>query len=204
MKRRRTPITYSNVVATLALFIALGGTGYALTLPRDSVGSRQIREGAVRSSEIARGAIRSTDVRNDALDGRDIDETRLFGITRAGTAARADVASDAERLEGLLPGNFRQRCPATAPTLHGGACVERSFRAPAPFVSASVTCGNLGGRLGLLTELTASAVTHPAEGEWTTHPGGRESVVVLTLGEETPSAPVEEPHPYRCVFLPHD
>src|SRR5262245_53502380 len=33
-------LSYSNVVASLALFVALGGTGYAaLSLPRDSVGT---------------------------------------------------------------------------------------------------------------------------------------------------------------------
>lgn len=204
MSRGRNPITYSNLVATLALFIALGGTGYALTLPKDSVGSRQIRENAVRSSEIARGAIRSTDVRNNSLDGRDIDESRLFGITRAGTAARADVASDAERLGRSLPGDFKQRCPAQAPTLHAGACVETPFRASEPFIAAAVTCGNLGGRLGLLSELRGTAVTFPAEGEWTTHPAGPRALYVLTTNGETPTAQVEEEHPYRCVFLPHD
>jgi hypothetical protein len=46
-------LTFSNVVAMLALFIALGGTSYAaLKLPRNSVGATQIRAGAVGSSEI--------------------------------------------------------------------------------------------------------------------------------------------------------
>lgn len=38
--------TYSSVVATLALFIALRGVSYAaVSLPRNSVGSAQIRDG---------------------------------------------------------------------------------------------------------------------------------------------------------------
>jgi hypothetical protein len=46
-------LTYANVTATLALFIALGGTSYAaVTLPRDSIGARQIRSGSVGSSEV--------------------------------------------------------------------------------------------------------------------------------------------------------
>jgi hypothetical protein len=53
LQRLRGKITYANVTATLALFIALGGTSYAaLTLPRNSVGSAQIRTAAVRSSDI--------------------------------------------------------------------------------------------------------------------------------------------------------
>jgi hypothetical protein len=39
----------SNVVAYLALFIALGGTGYAATqLPAGSVGARQIKNGVIQ------------------------------------------------------------------------------------------------------------------------------------------------------------
>lgn len=49
-------LTYSNVLATAAVFIALGGTSYAvLDLPRNSVGSQQIRPEAVRASDIAAG-----------------------------------------------------------------------------------------------------------------------------------------------------
>ena len=40
LARVRARLTYANLTATLALFIALGGTSYAaLTLPRNSVGS---------------------------------------------------------------------------------------------------------------------------------------------------------------------
>ena len=47
-------LSYANVVATLALFIALGGTSYAaLKLPKNSVGSTQIKTGAVHTGEIA-------------------------------------------------------------------------------------------------------------------------------------------------------
>ena len=45
-------------VGMLALFVALGGTSCAATaLPRNSVGSPQLRAGAVRASDVADGAI---------------------------------------------------------------------------------------------------------------------------------------------------
>ncbi len=41
-------LTYANVTATLALFVALGGASYAaIELPAHSVGPRQLRRGAV-------------------------------------------------------------------------------------------------------------------------------------------------------------
>ena len=50
----RSRLTYSNVVASLALFVALGGVGYAAaTLPADSVGTRQLRDEAVTLPKIA-------------------------------------------------------------------------------------------------------------------------------------------------------
>ena len=46
-------LTYSNVMATAAVFIALGGTSYAaITLPRNSVGSTQIKKNAVSTSKV--------------------------------------------------------------------------------------------------------------------------------------------------------
>lgn len=49
LKRARSKLTYSNVVSTLCLFLVLGGTGaYAATqLAKDSVGSAQLKKGAV-------------------------------------------------------------------------------------------------------------------------------------------------------------
>jgi hypothetical protein len=47
-----------NPVAYLALFVALGGSAYAATnLPRNSVGSSQIRNGAVTVAKIRRHAV---------------------------------------------------------------------------------------------------------------------------------------------------
>jgi hypothetical protein len=66
-------LTYSNVLATVAVFIALGGTSYAaLELPRNSVGSRQIKPKAVGASEIRANAVRSRQVKTRSLDLSDL------------------------------------------------------------------------------------------------------------------------------------
>src|SRR3954447_22025041 len=53
IRRIADRLTYANVTATLALFVALGGSSYAaLKLPRNSVGSKQIRTAAVRSRQV--------------------------------------------------------------------------------------------------------------------------------------------------------
>ena len=71
--RLRARLTYANVTATLALFVALGGTSYAAaTLARNSVGSAQIRANAVGSSEIRRSAVSSSEIRDRSIALRDL------------------------------------------------------------------------------------------------------------------------------------
>jgi hypothetical protein len=60
--RFRARLSYGNVVATLALFIALSGTSYAaLKLPRNSVGNAQIRNDAVTSAKVQNGSMQLED-----------------------------------------------------------------------------------------------------------------------------------------------
>lgn len=60
MKRSFRPrLSYANVIASLALFIALGGAAVAAGLPKHSVGARQLKKGAVTAAAIKKGAVTS-------------------------------------------------------------------------------------------------------------------------------------------------
>jgi hypothetical protein len=59
LSRIRSRLTYANVVATLALFIALGGSAYAVAIPANSVGTNQLKFHAVTNSKLAFGAVQS-------------------------------------------------------------------------------------------------------------------------------------------------
>src|SRR3954447_5422307 len=110
----RQRVSYANVTATLALFIALGGTSYAaLTLPKNSVGSKQIRKRAVGSSELRTNAVTSRSVRNRTLRTSDLSLSARSSLRGAqgppgqagpagpsGTALRAIVNSAGERVAG--------------------------------------------------------------------------------------------------------
>ena len=65
--------SHATVVAYLALFVALGGSAYAgVTLSKNSVRSKHIRNGEVRSADIARGGVTSSDVRDGSLLAGDL------------------------------------------------------------------------------------------------------------------------------------
>lgn len=59
-----------NIVAYIALFVALGGTSYAAwSLPAGSVGTRQLRNGAVTSNKIANASITPAKLAGSAIGG---------------------------------------------------------------------------------------------------------------------------------------
>jgi hypothetical protein len=61
-----------NHLGLLALFIALGGTSYAvINLPRNSVGSKQIKNRQVKRPDIAKDAVTSSRVKNFSLRTED-------------------------------------------------------------------------------------------------------------------------------------
>jgi hypothetical protein len=56
------------VVATIALIVALAGTGYAaLKLPRNSVGTKQLKRDAVTSPKVKRGSLLASDFKAGQL-----------------------------------------------------------------------------------------------------------------------------------------
>src|SRR5438094_9990099 len=58
MKRRLKPPSPGFVISLVALFIALGGATYAATsVPRNSVGTAQLKNGAVTKKKISKGTV---------------------------------------------------------------------------------------------------------------------------------------------------
>ena len=70
--RRR--LTYANVMSTLAVFVALGGSSYAAL--------------QIDSADIANNSVRGVDVRNRTLGERDIKRNALGGRSHPGVPPR--------------------------------------------------------------------------------------------------------------------
>ena len=91
MTRFGPRLTYANVASSLALFVALGGTGYAaLQIPRNSVGAKEIRQGAVRSNEIRNRAVLLRDI---SVDTRKRLRGKRGPAGPSGTTFRAAISS---------------------------------------------------------------------------------------------------------------
>jgi hypothetical protein len=81
----------SLVIACLALFVALGGVGYAAA----TIGSAAIVDNSIRSKDVRNNDLRGKDVRTNTLKGGDVDESSLGQVPSAASADNATNATNA-------------------------------------------------------------------------------------------------------------
>jgi hypothetical protein len=164
--RLRSRLSYANVTATVALFIALGGSSYAaITLPRNSVGTQQLRAGAVQGKDIRNGTIQTADMSKrarNALRGQQgpagpsgITEHAQIGSTGRqvyGTATQSSWSLNAPEVHRLEFGRDVSQCAYSAtladvpggnvPTAVPGRVTVASAGGPAIVVKTYDTAGN--------------------------------------------------------------
>lgn len=191
----RDQLTYANVMATLAVFIALGGSSYAAL----TISGHNIKDRSITGKKLGR----------NTLTGREIRESRLGRVPRAG---------DADRLNGISAADLKIHCPSDTFPI-ADVCVEKTPRAAASYGSAVLECAQVGTpaapgrRLPTHGELTAAlaAVQLAAGGELTSnvYPSssdpGRLDVLYVTdqVGSValTPDTAAGA-KPFRCVTDP--
>lgn len=67
--RSLSTVTFANTMSLIALFVALGGVSYAaVSLPRDSVGTQQLRGNAVTNSKLAAGSVDTGELRDRSVE----------------------------------------------------------------------------------------------------------------------------------------
>ena len=84
----------SRAISVVAIFVALGGTGYAAA----TIGSAEIKNNSVRGKDVRNSNLTGKDVKRNSLTGSDVAESRLGKVRRA---VRADSAGNASAAGGL-------------------------------------------------------------------------------------------------------
>lgn len=100
MKRFLPRLTYANVIASLALFIALGGAAVAAGLPKNSVGPNQIKKGAVTPKALRKGAVTSGKIAPKAVVAGKLGPNAVLpGNLGAGIINTSKIAASAVNAE---------------------------------------------------------------------------------------------------------
>ena len=152
LRRLKGKLTYANVMASVAVFIALGGSAYAaLRVPPNSVGSRQLKVASVTTGKVANGAITAAKVAEHSLSGTDINLPALGTVPSAANASNAANANTV--------GGHAASCPAEA-TLIRGLCFDSHSNPEAPNLEAAAEdCAAKGGYLPSPMELYSTQGT---------------------------------------------
>lgn len=100
MKRFRPRLTYANVIASLALFVALGGSAVAAGLAKNSVGPNQLKRGAVKANKLAKKAVVSGKIAPKAVTAGKLGPNAVLpGNLGAGIISTSKIAAQAVTAE---------------------------------------------------------------------------------------------------------
>lgn len=88
----RERLTYANVMATTAVFIALGGSAWALTA--NSIGTKHLRDRAVKTDKVADSAITARKLGCRGNSARD----EMVATTQTATGSRLLAVTAAARV----------------------------------------------------------------------------------------------------------
>ncbi len=119
-------------LALIAVFVSIGGIGYAAA----TIGTSDIKDGAVTKDKLHDNAVNGAKVKNDSLSGSDIDEKSLNQVPSASHAVSADratIASTAARANNVLSAVVGKGA---------GGCTL--LRATQPGTSANIATGHHG------------------------------------------------------------
>jgi hypothetical protein len=126
MSRIRKALTFSNVIACLALFVALGGSVYAA----GKISGKQIKPHSLPGNRLKPKTLTGHQVKAHSLKGVQIDQSTLNSIAAASLAGvQYAVATVSLPNDGSHGTTATANCPAGTDVIGGGAVVSNDERA---------------------------------------------------------------------------
>jgi hypothetical protein len=154
------------VVAFVALFVAIGGSSYAVTrLPSNSVGSKQLRRNAVTGDKVKNRSITAADIKDRSLTAADINVGSLAGVASAASATHAASAAGIDHITYSSQPSAVGAAPAPDPTTGNQPTVTAGASAACPAGTFVV-----GGGVGVDDNVNTSVVDsfpEPGGHAWT-------------------------------------
>jgi hypothetical protein len=141
----RGRLTYANVMATVAVFIALGGASYAATqLPKNAVGTKQLKKNAVTPAKIKNGAVTAKKVKGGSLTGNVLADGTITGAkVQDGSLSGADIDQSSLtslRLPNLIGMAMNSDCTAAVPFPAGVFTESVGESCKVTFASSILNC----------------------------------------------------------------
>jgi hypothetical protein len=207
-KRRPSP---ALVVASLALFVALGGTVWAAA----RIDGRSVKPKSLPGNRLIVGSLPGNRLRPGAIGGNRIDSATLGRVPSAAHAEAADSARSADTAihaqaadDSRTVNGFAAGC-ASGTRQFAGACWELRVKPAAEVFEAVETCAREGGALppALTLEVFGqqSGTSLEPEGEWAgevasiSSPDAYSVLTVDSAGKIAFANP-DATRPFRCVL----
>jgi hypothetical protein len=178
VKQIRKRLTYANVMSSIAVFLILGGAAFAAAkLPKNSVGTKQLKSNAVTSAKIKNnavtgGKIQAGSVTGDKIAANAVGATNLAdgavttgkiadGAVTTGKLADGAVATGKIADDAVTGAKVNENSLGQVPT----ANFANGAGSAQPEVFAKIE-GNGSVVASLSKGLTGANVTHPSAGTY--------------------------------------
>jgi hypothetical protein len=192
MRRIAKFLSFSNVVACLALFIALGGTVYAAgkisgkQIKQSSLPGNRIKPKTIPPNRIKPSSLTARQVKPNSLTGAQIDQKTLTGVS---AAALADVQYESTTLElNWRTAPATANCPAESYAIGGGATLSNedggtvNSSGPSPLRTGWTASGYSWLESGVTMTVTAICVVVDKPGSSITSSGSAPKPIYVPGG----------------------
>jgi hypothetical protein len=212
-------VTFANVSALLALFVALGGSSYAAIrvgseqIANNSIRSKDIKNNQIRGKDIRKGTVRGTDVRDGDLKGKDVRDDTISGDdvkeSSLGAVPNAALAANAAALGGKPSSAYlgSDKLVRTVLRLSRGQTKTVISSGPFTWRASCSTDANHGGPRLVVTIATSEAGNFAGgfdnnNGEAATVAPGSSETVFDTQQEPNPQNPPTDPGSVYTIAFP--